>query len=513
MPPGRWDRLKALFRREPPPPPRAAPRLPPLSVRETTGYDPDSLLPGHEHFRRASGASIRTVPTHEHRQALHKAFTERRQNPIAHRIVEMRADFIVGTGMRPQSEDEELQDFLTEFWEDPVNDFPHDQHAQVTSFRADGEALGEPLVNPVTGRTRILWHDVAAISEVLPHVRYVTKPGRVRFAWGDGRSSGMIVAPGEPELVVARWEDYAAAGVKPVLYYRTNAVVGVLRGFGDLYHLVEYVQALDNASFAMLERILVAITFVWILRGKGLRPREVEQILATLRTGKPGESLYLREGTTIESVFPDLKSGDFSEAFRTFKNLILGGSGTPEAWFGDGDAANRATLAEQGTPLFRSLLRAQMEQRALYESVCDFAVERAAEKGLISPAAAGSTYTIETEPISKQDDAKVADLLVKTQSALDYGVDTKALTPKEAALAYRALLTQIVDVSEELPDELLARLDAPPAAPGQPPAGAPPAPGGPLLNPDGTPNEAAEEKLAESYRDVFMKLRPRRASA
>ena len=120
------------------------------------------------------GRSIRRIPPHERSSALRRSWEERRQNPIANRILSIKADFIVGSGMKPESENEELRDFLADVWTDPVNRLDQRQHALAIDHRGDGELLCQPLVNGITAKTRFLWHDVAIIVEVLAHRAFPT---------------------------------------------------------------------------------------------------------------------------------------------------------------------------------------------------------------------------------------------------------------------------------------------------------------------------------------------------
>jgi len=469
----------------------------PLRVRETTlGLpDPDWGLPGHQNFRRAGGgASVRRIPDGELRRASTKAWDEGRNNPTAKRLLEIRADFMIGVGMRPVTKSEELQAFLNDFFDDKVNRLtPERQHELAVSLRRDGELLAEPLVNPVTGRTRVLWHDQALITEVYPHAKFVTEPGRIKLGRPGADGLGYIVAPGDPELP---WDKIPAEAMK-VFYFRANGTVGALRGLSDLHALLEYLQTFDNVNFAMVERILVAMTYIWALRGKASKP-EINEILNVLATGKPGDSIHLRDTMSLEALFPDIKSGDFSEHHRTFKNVILGSLGVPEGWFGDADAANRASLVAQGDPIFRTLTRLQAGFAEILHTVCEFAVDRALEAGWLSASAASSPFEISADPVAQKDEARISDILLKLQSNLDYAVQIKAITAKEAALTYRRYLSGFADLGAELPDELSKLFEAPeriaPTLPG---------PAGPEPNPDADGPEGVAQR--ESFRAALRR--------
>lgn len=469
----------------------------PLKVRETTFGLPDMdwLLPGHENFRRAdAGRSVRRIPEGEIRRADFKVWDEARANPTAKRLLEIRADFMIGVGMRPVSKNEELQEFLNDFFDDKVNRLtPERQHELAMSLRRDGELLAEPIVNSVTGRTRVLFHDKALILEVFPHAKFITEPGRIKIGKAGAEGLAYIIAPGDPELPY----DEIPPEAMRVFYFRANGTVGALRGLSDLHGLIEYLQTFDNVNFAMVERILVAMTYIWALRGKSSKP-EINEILNVLATGKPGDSIHLRDGMTLEALFPDIKSGDFSEHHRTFKNVILGSLGVPEGWFGDADASNRASLVAQGDPIFRTLSRLQAGFAEILHTLCEFAIDRALAAGWLSVDAASSAFEISADPVAQKDEVRISDILLKLQSNLDYAVQIKAITAKEAALTYRRYLAGFADLAGELPEELAKLFENPQRVPPEIPG-----PNGPEPNPDAAGPEAMAQR--ESFRAALRR--------
>ena len=238
----------------------------------------------------------------------------------------------------------------------------------------------------------------------------------------------------------------------------------------------------------MLERFNVAIQYIWALEGRG-RPEEIDEILATLATARPGAAIYLRPGLALKTLFPDIKAADFSEMFRTFKNLVLGGAAVPEGWFADADAANRASLVAQGDPTFRAMLRMQSELKRVFRALMDFAVERAADAGWISPAAAEAEYEIVADAVSPRDDARTAEILVKLQSVIDYGTEVaQAYTREEGARAFRRASAELLGISEDLPPELEAAINRPRPAPSPAPAAEP----------------EAEEQMADAIRRIGL---------
>lgn len=464
--------------------------LKPLSVRETVGLpDPDFFLAGHQFFRRSGGRTTRLIHDAERIRAQQRGFEEWRQNPLANRILAMKADFIIGGGMIPTSKNKELDDFLKDHWNDLINQWPRKLHALAVGYRRDGELVNEPVVNPITGRTRFLWNDPSIVTDVIAHGKFYTEPSRVQLFSAYGGEQAYIIAPGEPELT---WEQIRASGQKAIMFFRANETIGYLRGLGDLHHSWEYIQALDNTAFAMLERVLVAITYLWVLKGRTLGPNEADEILTTLRTGKPGDTIWLRGDAELQALFPDLKAADFSEMFRTVKNLVLGGAGIPEAWFAEGDSATRATLAEQGTPTFRAMTRAQGEFLEVINTCLAFAIDRAAEAALISAEAAAAEWAVTADPVNTRDDARMIDALTKMPTVLDYAVDVLGgMTRKEAAVIYRSMIAQVADVPEELPAEIEAAF----AAPARPST----------ANADGTKNETAAAEMVDTVRGIFKR--------
>ena len=88
-------------------------------------------------------------------------------NPVAHRILEMTKDFVVGEGISFSAEDPEVEKVLTEFWNDPVNAWNLKQGQRILELGLYGEQLYPVAVNDEDGKVRMGYLDPSAVARVI----------------------------------------------------------------------------------------------------------------------------------------------------------------------------------------------------------------------------------------------------------------------------------------------------------------------------------------------------------
>ncbi len=110
------------------------------------GIDNDEHL-----YRKLTGNSKKDLSPLKQERMLQIAYHLYENNPLAHRIVEMTKDFIVGEGITYEAADEKVKDVLDAFWCDPVNMWDLKQHQKALELGLYGEQCYAAFVNEHSG--------------------------------------------------------------------------------------------------------------------------------------------------------------------------------------------------------------------------------------------------------------------------------------------------------------------------------------------------------------------------
>ncbi|MDP2728716.1 MAG: hypothetical protein Q8P59_14405, partial [Dehalococcoidia bacterium] len=115
---------------------------------------------------RSLGQGVLELPYSQLVEQMRNSTEAYRQNPLAYRIIEMTADFILGKGMRLLADDGEVQEFVTEFWEHPMNRLPIRQFELCTELSLSGELFITFHTNPYDRMTYIRCIPASSIDQI-----------------------------------------------------------------------------------------------------------------------------------------------------------------------------------------------------------------------------------------------------------------------------------------------------------------------------------------------------------
>ncbi len=87
-------------------------------------------------------------------------------NPMAHRILELTKDFVIGDGYRFRAEAEEVQEVLDDFWNDYDNNWSMKQDTKVLELGLWGEQCYPVQINKHTGHVKLGYLDPGLILKV-----------------------------------------------------------------------------------------------------------------------------------------------------------------------------------------------------------------------------------------------------------------------------------------------------------------------------------------------------------
>ena len=463
----------------------------------------DTIDPDEDLYRRITGTGRNLNPIALARaQAISLKLW--RENAMAHRLTEMIVDFVIGDGLTYEAASDKVTPILDRFWSDPRMDLATRHMDFVRDQSIAGELAFRVFENPVSGRVRLGFLTPGRIDDVMldPDDALADRTLVLRPIGGGGLMSLPIVTfDDETDPANPIWGGEA-------FYFGVNRLTGQGRGTPDLLAIADYVDGYDQLLFNALERSGLLNAFVWDVTLKGADKAMITERAADLASPPaPGSVRVHNDGETWAAVSPDLGSGDLTAIGREVKNMGLGGAGVPEAWFANGDSANRATLAEQGDPTYRMLTRRQLLVRRQWEKILRFVAERAKAAGQV-PANADTEVRVSMPDPSTKDTKGIAAALPALANAIVAAVGEDLISTesgRKVFLSIASLLGVELDPDEET-ERIAAEAEAKPTPPppGDPFAGlidqlgrvptAPgkPAPSAPMPDmPDGEPPAAS----------------------
>ena len=220
------------------------------AIPVVTDIDSDSYK-----WTRISGTDRDLTPMMQERaQAI--AYYLYETNPMAKRLVNMTAEYVVSEGIKVKSEDNEIQDFLADFWSENKLDalLLH----FVTEYGLWGEQCYRLFVNDMNGRTKIGYIDPGRIQEV-----ELDPDNCLQIASITLKSEGNI--NGEP-LPPVKKLDLAEDGsfyTGDTLFYRANSVLRATRGRSDILAAADYLDLYSEFVFSRGERSIFGIVRMW----------------------------------------------------------------------------------------------------------------------------------------------------------------------------------------------------------------------------------------------------------
>lgn len=324
-----------------------------------------SLLVGRdpgEGFTRISQQPERDLPGVTRDREIELAYFLYKTNILAGRMVELKRDFVVGDGFQVSSPDPEVQRALDEFWTDPVNRFDQEIGQRVLELGLYGEAAYPVFTTPNMGRVRLGYLDPARIDQVIadPENAAILIGIETKGIQGK-RKRYPIVLSGEERAMLSPEAQRLRLSFpdNPIFFFTVNRVTNATRGSSDLLRKLDWLEAYEGWMFGRLEYFSQLGAFIWDVLLKGMNADQIREWLRDNPPPKPNSVRAHNEQVEWNAVSPELKAADIGAGARLFRNHILSDDGWPEHWFSEGGDVNRASAAEMGDPIIKSLTARQ----------------------------------------------------------------------------------------------------------------------------------------------------------
>lgn len=401
-----------------------------------------------EGFTKLTGDKDRSLSSLTQERMQELAVFLWKSNPLANRIIELPLVYLLAEGVTMNVQDETAQQWLNEFWNDPINQMDIKLPKKVREMSLFGEQCWPVFKNPTNGAVRLGYLDPGLIKEVKTDPDNTEQPiGVVTKALGKKRKSKKyrIIVPGsenifgeEAKKIREEFNDGEC------FYFNVNALSSSSRGLSDLLATMDWLDLYDKALFGEVERWDALRSFIWDVTLRGATEETVKKRASEIEVPSSGGVRVHNDAETWQAVTPDLQAANGAENARTVRNHILGGSTLPEHWYGGGGDVNRSTAGEMGEPTFKTFKFRQTEWKHILETVCFYAIYSRLEKtGNIPEDLRNYRPVAQFPELTHRDTSVYAAALQQTVVAVGIAVEKSMMTEETAVAVIGSMISRI----------------------------------------------------------------------
>ena len=448
--------------------------------------DPDEHL--WQPFSVRGGMNrTRGLPNLTHRQMIDYAHYFFKGNPLAKRIIELTAEYVVGDGIQYVAEDEAVQRVLDAHWTNPVNNWTLAQFERARDFGLVGELCIPAYVNSINGSVELGHIDTGVVTGIVSnrenalrneavilnklrgesyHRAYkIISPANVPL--GQPASGRLVGLPMNDEEKVEFGFDFKIGDTfKPTqlkseitaqwagscFYFTVNNPLSSPRGWSDLLHDMDWIDAHDQYLFSQVEKAIQSANYIWDVTLENMNQQQINEWVAAQPPVKPGQLNAHNQSVKREVLAPNLHLEDAATLAGALKNHILAGAGHPPIWFAE-SSSSRASAPEMTEPAFKHLKLRQRYVANYKIQIFRFVIDQAILKGRLkqdsrrnSDTQAGiesGAFYLRMPDISAKDQRMLSVAMRNLSEALAKAVEMEFLTSEEA----KRLFNQYLDMS------------------------------------------------------------------
>lgn len=434
--------------------------------------------PDDAYYRRMSSTErdLSPVTQDRAREVSHYLW---RQNAFAKRLIEMVLDQVVGDEVSFEATSDDVQEVIDDFWTDPEMDLEQNFRGLLRDLSLDGELVLR-IYTGNAGKVQMGYIDSTRIKEVhkdsqnaLLDKELLLKPST---PGGEDELAEIIhvsrsaSGTGESRKVTRKYTG-------DTFFWAINRPTGGTRGTPDLLSTADWIDGHDQILFNALDRTALQNAFVWDVELMGADADRIGEWLNLHgEAPRPGAVRVHNDAEKWNTVSPSLGAAETEVVARMVKNLVLGSTGVPEAWFAEGDSANRATLAEQGSPTYKMIRARQSMVRAMLTRLLTYVVDKAKDAGRIT--SSELEFQVNLPEPSSDDTTALATALPQLTKAISEAISEKLISRKSSRQVFLMVAAQLgieldptseeEQIEEEEADDLAKTLAVPPIDPGAP---------------------------------------------
>lgn len=297
------------------------------------------------------GDEERDRQPYDHQTVLQQSLLAWRSNPLARRIVGLTSQYVVGGGLRLQSQHSRTQRFLDTWWQHELNQCALRVYEWCDELTRSGE-LFFLLSTDSAGMSYIRAVPAAQISHIETAENDLQQEKSFQQVSGGGLQPARV------------WPAYDYLTDQPsehgcfptvMLHFAINRPVGAVRGESDLAPVLRWLNryAAWLEDRARLNRYRNAFYFVVHSRFGGEAERAARQAVLNATPPSPGSILVTDESEQWEVIHPRLESNEAAADGLAIKKMIAAGAGLPLHFLAEPESATRTTAEAAGGPTFR----------------------------------------------------------------------------------------------------------------------------------------------------------------
>lgn len=349
-------------------------------------------------------------------------------NPLCKHWVHLTTSFVFGRGLScPTSEDDDLQDILEKFWDDPDNKktltsvLPQRMISNKLQYEGN---LFFMLFDDEEGQVRVRLLNTVEVVDIITdnedRNKYLFYKVSLTNRQYDYRSDAYDNQKTQfwyiPDIDNENPKSY---GVPPnklkddcrIFHVRINCDINDKFGIPDLYAGLDWVKAHKDMAGDMATLIKALSQFAWKKKVKG-GAAQVNNILAKMKattnlsniSTMAGKTQIENEGVDMESI--DVKTGGVSIAdtgLKAMQMMVCSASGIFYHYFGDPSTGNLATATSMELPMVKKFEDYQMMWMYIYTVILLYCFRKKIEVGLLPGSVDYDTKTGYTVLVTEKD--------------------------------------------------------------------------------------------------------------
>ena len=417
-----------------------------------------------------------------------------KSNPIAKRIIDLTAEYVVGDGIRFVAQDNAVQEILDAHWTDPTNNWTINQFSRVRDLGLTGELCIPVYVNENNGHVTLGNIDTSLIESIvdnpdntmkqqlvilkkLPKEQYrrAYRIIDVSSAESGTKEFGRLVGLNTDTVTGADFKlgdviEPSGSGRKvqveiagSCFFFTINNPMTSSRGWSDLLPDMDWIDAHDQFLFSSVEKAIESSKYVLDITLQGKNEQQIREWLRNQRPLKPGERFAHNENVTQEFKTPDLRLEDSASLASVLKNHVLAGAGLPPIWFAE-SLTSRASAPEMTEPAYRHLKMRQKNIAYIMSRIFRFVLDQSIIHGRLRQdrrmnqtslaSIESASFFLQMPEVSFRDQRANAVAIRSISTALKDGVANDFLDREEAGRIFKRYLGLTgIDSGKEEPRE------------------------------------------------------------
>jgi hypothetical protein len=296
-------------------------------------------------------------------------------NDMAKWVVNTINNYVIGDGWSVTSDDESINEFLTDWWKvNNMNRFFNNITRELSIY---GEIYITKHVQSFTSKTYLGYIEPSRVDSVIIDPENAKIKIGIKLKQDSENYYRQYKIITDESLISKKGLVLRNSFTDGYVYYENiNNVTNNPRGMSDLFTIADKLDGLEGFHFDLYDRYKLLNSFIWDLLAEGADIKKLKEIEETFK--KTAGSVFTHnENITLTAISPTLNSVEADEAARTLRIPILGAFSIPPHFYSDPANTNRATALEMGSPFHRFISERQGIIKGFLEVVVTDVLETA----------------------------------------------------------------------------------------------------------------------------------------